>query len=620
MGRAALRVTEASVSDRQVLRVRAMADGTAEDAPASAEVALDGVALGRALRHEEAPGRFAYLFMKELGEENRPAAGSRVTMTPDGMAPAGAALNGRLGPAAPGWFADATWTASPDVLAALEDRRPAVLILADTVPEQGAQAWGPVANLAAALRLSGQRSVLLHYGLAADCESDAGEILRHVDVLHHHTLATPQRAWDPEAPGSPPAVDRSLPPAVAAIAAASAAATVIAASVTALGILGRLPAGLSRAALLPRSLVLAPRMIFAPIPREKAVVALGGLLARSTVIVEDEGLGLELSRWLPAARTAVLPPGSARAAPPTGPTGESGIAAPVAAPPTLRADPPPQFDAQGFASELGLAPASGTDAKMAPAFLRRLLALRLAGPDEREDVGLLVVPERKHAALLAAAFTALRGADRVFARHPTPAMPGVLPLSQAPGLGIRTVLMEVPEDRALAMAVMERVVNSGLSPLPLAPQAGWTDRAGLSRWRGARPGTTAYVGQGPLPVGADLLLVPGAAEVAGADAVELSGPDDPRRGALLTIFAANDDAFWRRPPAPALGYDRDDTVPGLEIEAGLAGAHPAEPMLALARQLGCARVLLPVALLQETALAPALQALEAAGVVVGPAR
>ncbi|WP_161993474.1 hypothetical protein [Muricoccus nepalensis] len=589
-------MAEASVSDRGVLRVRALVLGDAGDLPEGAEVALDGVPLGRALRQAVGPGRFAYLLVKDLGE-HPPAPGGRVTVTPDGwaLAPAPAPLTGRLGPAAPGWFADATWTASPDVLAALVDPRPAALLLADALPQQGAADWVSLANLAAALRRAGRRTVLLHYGRAADLEDDLGEVLRHVDLLHHHSIAAPARAWDPEAPGAMPAVDQTLVPVVAGVAAASGAELVVAASTTALGLLRRLPAGLPSAALLPRRLALAPRRIFAPVPREKAVAALGGLLAGSTAIVEDEGLALELSRWRPGARAAVLPPEAALAG----------------------ADAAPPWDAEGFASELGLSPRPSAGA--APGFLRRLLALRLGGPDEREGVGLLVQPGQAQAPLLAAAFTALRGPGLVFARNPWPGLPGLRPLAEAPGLGVRAVLLELPEERASALAAMERVVESGLAPLPLAPRAGWTDRAGLARWRGARPGATAYVGPGPAPAEADLVLLPGAAEAGRADAVELRGPDDPRRGALLTVFDAGSDSFWRRPPAPALGYDRDDAAVGLDIEAGLAVAHPAVPMLALARLLGCARVLLPVDLLPEPALVPALRALAAAGIAVGPA-
>ncbi|MBI0534679.1 hypothetical protein D9599_03730 [Roseomonas sp. KE2513] len=706
-----LRVLEASVSDRLALVVRALASGEPGGAPASVEISLDGVALGSALRRSDDAGRAVYTFHKDLGGALSHQ-GGRINVTPTGLAemePAMAPLGGRLGPASPAWFADATWTAESDVLGALENERPAVLLFGDVLPQSGAAAWAPVANLAAALREGGYRVAMLHFGEPTDCAEGVSAALRHLDVLHHHTVSVPQQAWSPEAPGSLPNVDRMLPQTLSGIAVASGAAMVIAVSATALGVLSKLPDRLPRAALLPRALVLAPRMIFSPVPREKAASTLRALLAHSTVLVDDEGLLVELAKWAPGSPAVVLPFGPALAARTTNPRGAADTVlalGAVAAEAVRRALPatervvllddrallddvldalararlvvgwadaglvgslawriaarqgvplvgepaaplPPGtgteaaiaavmsaltafqdsgaaaapatgggWDAAAFAAELGLPPLREADRPPVPAFLRRLLATRLAGLADQEGVGLLVPPRGEEAMLLARAFAELGGKGRVFARNPGAGLPGVRPISQALTSGVHTVLMDVGEDREEGLAMMERVLESGLSPLPLLPQAAWTDRAVLTGWRGARAGTTAYVGEGPVPKDADLVLAPRGSLPPRADAVELSGPDDPCRGALLTIFAANDDAFWRRPPAPAIGYDRDAAATGLGIEDGLACPHPAVPMLALARHLGCTKVLLPAGLIEEPALGPALRMLKEAGISV----
>jgi hypothetical protein len=276
--------------------------------------------------------------------------------------------------------------------------------------------------------------------------------------------------------------------------------------------------------------------------------------------------------------------------------------------------PPPAWTAAGFAAELGLPPMAGS-APAGGGVLAQLLAMRLHGQADRRRVGLLVEPHGAEAGLLAAAFTQLVGPGRVFAHNPAPGA-GLLPLGTALQAGVDSVLLDLGEDAAAGMAAMERVLDCGLLPLPLAPQAAWTDRTGLAALRGTAAGRVAYVGPGPVPRGAELVLATGGAMLPAADAVELHGPADPRRGRLVTLFPANDDAFWRRPPPPALGYDRDPAAPGLAIDAALAVPHEAVPMLALARLLGCGRVLLPAAWRRLPALAAALAALEQAGTVV----
>lgn len=715
--KARLDVAEASVSDRRILLVRATLWSGDMAAPDQLTIRLGGQVVGEAMRGPQGPGRSDYVLYHDLGSAAPLEPGAQVTVGLDreGELPAvRVPLNGRLGPAAPVWFADSSWTAHPDALAALRDQCPAVLLFSDAHPQAGIAGWAPVANLANALRQGGYRTILLHYGPPEDCAGGVSAMLRHFDVVHHHTLAQPQQAWDPASPGAVPPLDRSLPGAVAAIATVSAARMVICAAPSGLGVLGKLPATLHPAALLSRDLVLAPRMIFAPVPREKAIGTLCGLLGRSTIIVEDEGQRLELLKWSLSARSAVLPLGpalvrAALQAAPAGPAEAVVAVGPIAAQATrqtvpvqapilclddadpldavlsalaqarlavvwadaglagalawqaaaarglplvgLPAAPLPSgssrpaevaalsamiteylaqgitarperrmgWDAAAFVAELGLPPArAGQECAEVSATLRRLLDARLSGLEDRRGVGLLVEPQQEGAMLLARAFAAAQGKERVFARNPSPADHGIQPLSQALAAGVHTVLVEAGSDKASDAALAERVLDCGLLPLPLTPQAAWTDRAALAGWRQARAGQTAYVGPGPGPAGVDLVLVPGAETSTPSDAVELTSPEDPRRGALITLFAANADAFWRRPPPPALGYDRLPAAAGLDLEAGLACPHPAVPMLALALHLGCARIVLPADWVELAALAPALAALQAAGVAVMP--
>ncbi len=694
----ALRIEEASVSARGVLLVRAAWQGPA--APAALELALDGHLLGTVPAGQA--GRYEGWFVLEAAA----AAGARQVSLRGGPGEATAAIAGRLGPTQ-GWFADRSWTASSDLAAALAPGAPGVLLVSDVLPRDGVARWLPVAQLAAALRQSGHRPLLLHFGALEDCQSDLATLLQQFDVVHHHATGAAPQGWDPASPGALPPVDRGLPQAVAAIAAAAGCGMAMAVSPAGLSVLGKLPPELPRGALLSRGFVLAPRMIFSPVPREKAAATLRGILAGTTLVLEDEGLRLELGKWLPATRAAVLPPLVALPAPPATTAGaaplvlavgataaravagrlppgtavallddttplpvladavaratrvvlwtDAGVGGEVArhlaglrgvpvvgqAPSPLPQDgggeaavaalealltegaelppaPLPAWTAAGFAAELGLPPADAAAPADGGGLLARLLAMRLHGQPDPRRVGLLVEPQRPDAMLLAAAFARVAGPGRVFALNPPPGA-ALLPLGTALQAGVDSVLLDLGEDAAAGRAAMQRVLDCGLLPVPLVPRAGWTDAAGLARLRGMAAGKVAYVGPGPVPPGAALVLATGGAALPGADAVELQGPADPRRGRLATIFAANDDAFWRRPPAPALGYDRDPAAPGLAITQSLAVPHEAVPMLALALLLGCSRVLLPAAWRRLPALAAALAALGQAGIAVDAA-
>jgi hypothetical protein len=698
-----LRIEEASISDRGLLMVRVAWTGEPDAAPSALAVVLGGRDLGR-IGAAMVAGRRLYQGRYDLGAATRVA---RLTVA-SGTDEVGIAVGGRLSPAS-AWFADATWTADADAARVLASSMPSVLVLSDLLPSAGAALWAPVANFAAIMRQVGYRPVLLHFGTIAACGSEVARLLAHFDIVHHHGTALPQQAWDAASPGTLPPVDRALPQTIAAIAAASGAAMAVAVSPGSLNILGKLPPGLRRGALLTRDFVRAPRMIFSPVPREKAAATLRGILAGVTVILEDEGLRLELEKWLPGAPGAVLPPFVALPAPVShggghvvavgtvaarasgqfvpmaepvsviddatpldaiyaalaeadsvamwsdaGPPGllvrrlaalagvpvigqapsplphgtgeEADIAALVALMTDYRtrgtALPPEAgvaWSAAGFATELGLPVVGDGVAAGSSGLLRRLLEMRLEGVPDRAKVGLLVDPQRPEAVMFAAAFDALVGPGRVFAHHPPAGLGGILPLGRALASGIEAVLVDLGQDSGAGMALMERVLDGGLLPMPLAPRASWRDCVGLAALRGTGAGKVAYIGDGLLPAGADLLLVPGAAQVALADAVDLTDPADPRRGRLVTLFAANRDVFWRRPPAPALGYDCDAAAVGLELGTGLPVTHEAVPMLALANLMGCERIMVAAHMFREPALAAALAALSRAGVSVSPA-
>ncbi|MBO1075809.1 hypothetical protein [Roseomonas marmotae] len=700
-----LRIEEATLSDRSVVRIRAVWAGPAETAPRSLIVSLAGRRLGEASRSLSG-GRILYLLQQELGEDIPIHDPVRVIVEAD-EAWAQAMLGGRLGPAR-GWFADATWTAHPDVISTLSDPAPSILLVGEALPQQGAAEWLPVANLAAALRQAGYRPVLLHFGEVADCAANAAQMLLDFDVVHHHTTMLSQRGWDRSAPGALPPVDRRLVQSIAAIARACGASMVMAVSPAGLNLLSKLPEDLRRGALMARDFVLAPRMIFSPVPREKAIATLRSILSGVTAVVEDEGLRLELLKWLPGAQAAVLPPAGALPLPQPGrddtpatvaigPTAaqavaealpatepvvlinsttqpdlllaglrrarcivtwsdsglpgmlaqrqaalwhlplvglpasplprmvseEAGKAALVAMLTEFRrsgatqpAAGTPPWTATGFAAELGLAPIGAEKTEAAPIFISRLLSLRLGSLPERERTGMLVDPQQPGATFLAAACRAVLGKGHVFAQNPVPGS-GLAPLTSALEAGIENMLVDLGPDRAAGMALMERVLDCGVLPLPLTPQASWADHRALVDWQHARRGQTAYIGGGLVPDDADLVLTPGTAELP-ADVVELAGPADPRRGRLLTLFAASEDAFWQRPPSPAIGYDRDPRATGLDILSGLAGRHEAISMLAMALHLGCSRVLLAEELAGHPLLADSLAALARAGVQVMP--
>jgi hypothetical protein len=701
-----LRIEEASISDRQVVRVRATWTRDRDPAPEALGVSLRGKPLGEALRSATNSGPATYQMQYDLADDTLLPETAQVMVEADGSW-AEARLGGRLGPAL-GWFADATWTAHPDIVSALGQPQPSVLLVGELLPETGSAEWLPVANLANAVRQAGYRPVLLHFGEAAACARNVAPLLLDFDVVHHHTTALPQQGWDPSAPGALPPVDRGLAQTASAIAEACGAVMVVAVSPAGLNLLGKLPAAMQLGALLPRGFVLAPRMIFNPVPREKAAATLRGILSRVTAIVEDEGLRLELAKWLPGAPAAVLPPGVAvpplprlereasvviaigstaaeavsrdmpppkasvlvdASAPldlllaslaraeclvlwtdsglpgllarrlagmagvpviglPASPlphtiSGEAEVAALVAMLAEFRSigtalapEQGPSWTASGFAADLGLARPGQAPELEVPSFVSRLLSMRLDGLPGRDRVGLLVEPHQPGAVLLAAACRAVLGEDRVFARNPARGS-GLRTLAEALDTGIDSLLIDLGPDRDAGTALMDRVVDCGLLPLPLTPQASWTDRQDLMQWRNREHGKVAYVGHGRAPGGADLVLAPGGA-VPRADAVELSGPADPRRGRLLTLFPANDDAFWRRPPAPAIGYDRDIGAEGLSLLSGLAVRHDAVTMLALALHLGCGTVLLPDELAGHPDLADALATLQKAGVAVMP--
>ncbi|RVT90590.1 hypothetical protein EOD42_23445 [Rhodovarius crocodyli] len=708
-----IEVAEASVSVDGYLCVRLRSSDGAAGLPDRLDIRVGDAALGQArlLPSPDAAAGGGFLHYARLPEGwcEAPAPMLRVLLPEGGEELLRAPLSGRLTPASGAWFADATWTADADVMAVVGSSRPSVLILADVLPGSAIGSWAPVANLAAAVRLAGFRTVFVHFGARPALDAQLASLLSQMDVVHHIELQSPMQEWSSSAPGALPPIEKPLTAAIEAIAKASGCAMIVGASVASLFVLGKIAGGPARGALLSRAFVLGPRMIFAPVPREKAIAALRGVLKGVSLIVEDEGLRVELGKWMPEAPSAVLPVGPALAAamepaarsaevilgigqvahaamglvaapglavwnlpgsagltelidaltmarfvvlsPDAGPLGAlaAGLAAaqgvavigqpplplPVpageeaavrlaalvearlsAADPALAA-PASDWSARAFASELGLfGEEERSMAGGSLGVLKSVLATRLNGLPDKAGVGLMIEPGQPGGGLLAAAFVELCGQGRVFASNPAAVSAQAQPLSRAAQQGVHTVLIDPGPSRRDALSSAQRALDSGLMPWPLAPRATWIDRVAFTQLRGVRRGATAYIGQGPVPIEAAVVLCPGWQSLPLADVVELSGPDDPRRGRLLTMFCANSDVFWRRPPAPAAGYDRVEEASGLEIEHGVVGEHPVIAMLAAALLLGCTRVLLAEEHFREPGLARTLAAMGDAGVTI----
>ncbi|GBU19559.1 MULTISPECIES: hypothetical protein [Methylobacterium] len=232
-------------------------------------------------------------------------------------------------------------------------------------------------------------------------------------------------------------------------------------------------------------------------------------------------------------------------------------------------------------------------------FVARALAATLAARAGHDPVGVLLPGAVRPGDPVATACARIVGAEAVFG------LPGS-GLERAPLSGVRTVVVAEP-DRARCRALMEDAAGLGLEPLPLLPQARPAELRRLAGLAGTGAGLVARIGEDGERHGADLLLLVGGRD-APADAVELTGPDDARRGRLATLAPATDARFAGR-PTDVTGYDRlvtgeEETGDGLP--AGVSVTHPFDAMLALAAHLDCARVLIDAARAHDRPLAGSL--------------
>ena len=205
----------------------------------------------------------------------------------------------------------------------------------------------------------------------------------------------------------------------------------------------------------------------------------------------------------------------------------------------------------------------------------------LLGTDYIGDIGLIRAAET------------IVGKDAVFVEHrprPQDRTRGLRGIDEALRLGISTVLI-AKADAASCQLTMQRVANFGVESLPLMPQASNEDIAALEALAGYAAGSTAYLGDDRPPPQSDLTLLVGDGRI-DADVIELDGADDGRRGKLATLFDATDLRFWTRPAPPAIGYNR---LPGQRtriLDASISVNHRFDLMLAMARHLGCRRVII----------------------------
>ncbi|MFT8243823.1 hypothetical protein [Roseomonas sp. BN140053] len=513
-------------------------------------------------------------------------AGAAQPVAPDGLAlelmvagaaaPQRVALHGRLGPNCVDRPADTVASRRPDAAAALAAPGERLVLFAATAAQ--GPGWDALRGLAEALRDAGCTPWLL---LCTDPVSFEAALPAVLNVFEVGALAVPARqppdaadAWN-----AMPA-DPALEPALARLLARCAPARLVVDEPLLLARLGRPAAGLPRAVLLNRAEVTGPQDVFGAPRRRVLITKMRARLNGSTAVLPDEGLRLVMQRLCPGLPTAVVSPGCA---------------------------------ASLAASALGLAPAP---VPLAETLRRRLFAARLGGVPATRAGLLLDGADGPDLAGFVETFMTLAGPDRVFRMQ---GGTDARPLAEAVGERVQRLLVAAPGADGRALAALAE--GWGLPAVPLLPGPSAADAARLAALRGAYAGQRALVADAALlPAGrsdADLVLVaglPAAVQVLQPtpDVVALSWPGDPRRGRIVTLFDAEAPMFWTRPPEPATGYAAD-LLPLATVEGA---RHPLEALLAFVLLAGCVSVRLLAAPAEEAALAPMLERLAAAGMVV----